>query len=189
MIQTICSVLSVVISIVAVYMACYIPKKIQWEQLYSSLLTEYISYDFAVANQSIVEFFYTECEKDIEKIKQKSEEHYLKEIYQNENIAPENCLHFQRRLLTDFYWLLNECANSNFIGKKRVAADFTKGDLNILKIIFLMNGAVNQSEILYKNIEIANKIPHYKTVLGINRSLAELSLVLKKSKKNIKPRR
>lgn len=187
-IQTILSFLSVCVAAVGAYFAFCIPEKIKWEQLYVSLLTEYMSYDFAVANQSVIEFFYTECGKDFSKIKQKSEEHYLKEFYLENDVPPERCLHFQRRLLTQFYWLLDFCANSKYIGKERVSGDFTVGDANIIKIVFWMNEAVIESDILFKDINVAEKIPCHRTVNGINRSLADLSEILSKSQTYIKAR-
>lgn len=188
LIQTLCSIASVILAIITVFFTYFIPEKIKWEQLYTSLLTEYMSYDFAVANQSIIEFFYDECKKDINLIKQKSEEHYTKEVLLCDKIDSQTCLHFQRRLLTDFYWLVDTCAHSFFIGKKRVSEDFTRNDSNIIKIVYWMNKAVDESEILYKDIKVNNSIPHHKAVKGINRNIVDLSEILRKSKHYVKGR-
>lgn len=186
-IQTVCSVISAVFAIFAVFFAFVIPEKIKWEQLYNTLLTEYMSYDFAVANQSVIEFFYNECKKDYTKIKEKSEQRYIKEVLNCKNgISPENTLHFQKRLLTQFYWLVDYCAHSIFIGKKRVSQDFTKGCSNIIKIVFWMNQATDESELLYKDISVDERIPRHKSVKGINRNLADLCEILSKSKRYIK---
>lgn len=187
MISTVCSIISTVFAILAVVLAYLIPEKIKWEQLYNTLLTEYMSYDFAVANQSIIEFFYTECKKDYTKIKEKSEQHYINEVLnRKDGITPENTLHFQRRLLTDFYWLLDYCAHSKFIGEKRVSQDFTKGDCNLIKIVFWMNKATDESELLYKDISVDERIPRHKSIKGINRNLSDLCEILSKSKRYIK---
>jgi len=110
LIQTICSVF-------AVFLACYIPEKIKWNQFYSNLISEYRGYDFAIAVQGVVEFFTLDCDSDVTKIPEKYKERFMKEIYgfKGEESNEKNdkkkllqkdsdkTLHFQRRLLTQFY--------------------------------------------------------------------------------------
>ena len=198
LIQTICSVLAVIL-------AWYIPKKIKWDQFYSNLISEYRSYDFAIAVQSVVEFFTFDCDSDVTKIPEKYKERFMKEIYGiqepfpktldevKENVDIENLLqkdsdktlHFQRRLLTQFYWELDSCLKSSFIGSRHVKKDFTRGESNIIKILYFMNEAVDNDEILYKDICFDERLPTIKRAKGINKSLVHLSEELKNTKRYI----
>ena len=62
------SIIQTLLSLAACILAWVIPKRIMWEQTYSSLGSEYRSYDFAIAVQDIVEFFTITCQSDIEKV-------------------------------------------------------------------------------------------------------------------------
>ena len=73
-IQTICSVLSIFIACLTLVVTWIIPKKIAWNQMYSNLISEYRSYDFAIAVQGIIEFFAIDCKSDTSKIKEKYKE-------------------------------------------------------------------------------------------------------------------
>lgn len=192
LIQTICSVF-------AVFLACYIPEKIKWNQFYSNLISEYRSYDFAIAVQSVVEFFTIDCDSDVTNISKKYKERFMKEIYgiegegSNEKIYKkkllqkdsDKTLHFQRRLLTQFYWELDSCLKSPFIGSRHVKKDFTRGESNIIKILYFMNEAVDNDEILYKDICFDERLPTIKRAKGINKSLVHLSEELKNTKRYI----
>lgn len=197
LIQTICSVLAVIL-------AWYIPKKIKWDQFYSNLISEYRSYDFAIAVQSVVEFFTLDCDSDVTKIPEKYKERFMKEIYGIQESFPETLddlkeidkknllqkdsdktLHFQRRLLTQFYWELNSCLKSSFVGRRHVKKDFTKSESKIIKILYYMNEAVDNDEILYKDICFDERLPSIKRAKGINKSLVHLSEELKNTKRYI----
>jgi len=73
-------------SAIAIIVALIIPEKIKWNQMYSNLISEYRSYDFAIAVQRIIEFFVIECESDVSKIPEKYWETFLKEIYGISNV-------------------------------------------------------------------------------------------------------
>lgn len=198
LIQTICSVLAVIL-------AWYIPKKIKWDQFYSNLISECRSYDFAVAVQGVVEFFSVDCSSNVEDIAEKYKERFMKEIYGfegsrlitleelNEIIDKkkllqkdsDKTLHFQRRLLTQFYWELDSCLKSPFIGARHVKKDFTRGESNIIKILYFMNEAVDNDEILYKDICFDERLPTLKRAKGINKSLVHLYDELKNTKRYI----
>lgn len=53
----------------AIGVAIWIPKKIRWEQQYSSLLDEYRGFDYAIAYQGVVQFFCNDCGQDMSRIK------------------------------------------------------------------------------------------------------------------------
>lgn len=109
MIQTVFSVLGFIAAIL-------IPEKIKWEQTYSSLLSDYRGYDFAAAIQGIINFFHDDCERNIERIPKVYKEKYGNKA-EKENLSNDKNLHYQRRLLNEFYWQLYECAKSPWIGK------------------------------------------------------------------------
>src|SRR5574344_917258 len=126
-----CDWIQIVLSAVSLVAAILIPKKIQWEQTYSSLMSDYRGYDFAAAVQGITEFFSINCGNDVTKIKKQYEnvfQMYQKKYQKGEPVSNDQNLHFQRRLLTEFYWQLNQCAESIFIRKKRIMRDFTRNE-------------------------------------------------------------
>ena len=180
-------IFSFLVALFTLFVTIYIPETIKWEQTYSSLISDYRSYDFAVAFQSIVEFFKTECENNFEVVQKKYEEHYKNEIEKGASvIEPCKSLHYQRRLLTQFYWQLDLCARSFFIGKSRIRRDFTTGEANMLKFLYCMNQAIDNSKVLYKDISSDDLIPSPEHSNGINKYLSHIFKILKKSKRWIK---
>ena len=201
--QCIFAGISVVLAIVACVFAYRIPKKIMWEQSYSTLIADYRSYDFAIAVQGIVEFFVVDCKSKAENIKSEYERRFVRDVYglnlkedlnsefrvdkltQNWNLelnqkSPELCLHYQRRLLAQFFYQLDLCARSHFISKKRICRDFTKGETNLVQLLFLMNRAVDESDVLKKDISCDERVP--RRARGMNGYLADIYRVLKDSK-------
>lgn len=194
-------IIQCVCAVVACVLAWFIPKKIMWEQTYSTLIVDYRSYDFGIAVQGIVEFFTIDCESKTEKIKEKYEKRFVRDIYGSnlefnckvilENIrdnnsvklngkSPELCLHYQRRLLAQFYYQLDLCARSPFIGKRRVHRDFTKSEADLVRLVYLMNKAIEESDILRKDISCDERVP--RNAKGINHYLSDIYRVLKTSK-------
>lgn len=201
-IQTICSVLSIFIACLTLVVTWIIPKKIAWNQMYSNLIFEYRSYDFAIAVQGIIEFFVIDCKSDASKIKEKYKERFLREIYgiekeinnideiRNERKIKllendsDKTLHFQRRLLTQFYADLNDCLKISFVGPKKILKDFTKSEANIIRILYLINEVIDEDEILYKDIRCNERLSESKRVKEINKKLANLYSVLRKNKRS-----
>lgn len=136
-------IIQCILSATSIVVAYLIPKRIMWQQKYENLLSEYRGYDYAAAVQGIVEFFTIDCKNDSNKIKDMYEKRFIKEIYgndflkkgkSNEEILKElkeqvsltgkqtlsennKTLHFQRRILAQFFCDLDICARSIFIGK------------------------------------------------------------------------
>lgn len=212
-IQCVCAVISVVLAIIAGVLAWFIPKKIMWEQSYSTLIADYRSYDFAIAVQGIVEFFAVDCKSNVDKIKEEYERRFVRDMYgldldkdlngkfsvekvkeklnekktagaekciEPNQKSPELCLHYQRRLLAQFYYQLDLCANSHFIRKKRIYRDFTKGETNLVRLLFLMDRAVDGSDVLFKDISCDERVP--RKAKGMNHYLCDIYRVLKNSK-------
>ena len=93
-----------ILPFITLFFAIQIPYKLSWEQQYSSLLEEYRSFDYAIALQGVIQFFVKECGNDVDFIKEKYKERFIKEVENKTgNIDKENCLHFQRRLLAQFF--------------------------------------------------------------------------------------
>lgn len=180
--------ITLIVAILTLIATIYIPEKIKWEQLYASLLEEERSFDFGIALQGIIEFFVIECKNDVNNIKPLYRKHFEEEITNKKGkIDKENCLHFQRRLLGQFYWQLNHCAKSFCIGKKRIEREFTNSDAKLIKILLYINEAIDSDEygILYKDISTDARVKKTERYKGMNKSLAELYHVLEKSKRFI----
>ena len=191
-----------ILSIIGIIVAICIPKRIAWNQMYSNLISEYRSYDFAIAVQGIIEFFVIDCKSDASKIKEKYKERFLREIYGIEkkinNIEEirnkqdiqllkndsDKTLHFQRRLLTQFYADLNDYLKSSILGFFRVLKDFTKSEANIIRILYLINEVIDEDEILYKDISCNERLSKSERVKEINKKLANLYSVLRKNKRS-----
>lgn len=196
--------LSVLLAIIACVLAWFIPKRIMWEQTYASLDVDYRSLDFAIAIQGIFEFFAIDCEGDVEKIPEKYEERFLADMYDikdkkirtfeelkheirirnceiNKKL-PQLCLHYQRRLLWEFFYQLDLCARTPFIGKKRVAKDYTSTEAKLIKILYYMGKATEESEILRKNISTDARMPSEWRTKGMAQYACHLYSVLCKTK-------
>lgn len=196
-------IIQIALSVVACVLAWFIPKRIMWEQTYSSLLSDYRSYDFGIAVQGIVEFFAIDCKSDVKNIKGAYERRFVRDIYDldlhgtfsletvREKLkgrkpagiqekSPELCLHYQRRLLAQFYYQLDLCARTPFIGKRRVRRDFTSREADIVRLLYLMGSAVNESDVLFTDISCDERVP--RSAKGLSRSLADIYRVLKESK-------
>ncbi|MDE7228274.1 MAG: hypothetical protein K2N31_08120 [Treponemataceae bacterium] len=200
-------IIQIALSVVACVLAWFIPKRIMWEQTYSSLMSDYRSYDFGIAVQGIVEFFAVDCKSDVKNIKGAYERRFVRDVYdldldsdlhgtfsletvreklKGRNPAeiceksPDLCLHYQRRLLAQFYYQLDLCARSPFIGKRRVCRDFTSREANTARLLYLMGMAVDESGVLFKDISCGERMP--RSARGLNGYLADIYHLLRASK-------
>lgn len=94
-------------------------------------------------------------------------------------------LHYQRRLLVQFFYEIDLCANSFFIGKRRIGKDYTSKEADILKILFNIDEAVKDDPVLMKDISSFESIPSPEHVKGINKGISGLYHLLKKSKREM----
>ena len=141
--------------------------------MYSQLLSDYCGYDFGAAIMGVVFFFYKDCGCDAGKIQEKYAECFKKQFENQMNRGNTNCncgnakdeipndknLHYQRRLLSQFYFLLDQCARSPFIGKRRVQKDFSSKEANLLKVLYYMNEAATDAPGVFMDISIDDRIP------------------------------
>lgn len=103
-----------------------------------------------------------------------------------ENVSNDQNLHYQRRLLTQFYWQLYECAKTPWIGKRRVLKDFTKSEADILKIIFYMNKAIDEDKeagegILFKDFSVSDRVTNPVRLKGMNHYISSMYYLLKRA--------
>ena len=125
--ELILNIVQIVISVVAIIFAIYIPIRIMNFQRYTNLSTTYMGFDFAHAIQSVIEFFYKDCECDVDRIP----EEYNKRFYSDfeklkaRKIEKEDVLHYQRRMLTDYFYELESCRKSSFRVSKMIKKERT----------------------------------------------------------------
>lgn len=154
--KNIISIITLIISIIAIIVAIKIPKKIMWFQLYTSLSAEYRSHAYAQAVKSITDFFVDECKNDLTKIKDEYSQRFDSD-FQNKELTPEKILHFQRRLLSQYYFQLDECISNCKSISNLIKTEYTSAEVNLVKILYYMNKAVNENPNIYKNITPENK--------------------------------
>lgn len=191
-------ILQIFLSCLSCYLAWVIPKKIMWEQTYLTLIADYRSCSYGVAIQGIIEFFANDCRSNPDNILSMYQTRFQQDIhslfyYQNNDpqISSDLCLHFQRRMLAQFFYQLDLCARSKYIGKQRVCRDFTRAEADLVHILILMDKAIdedryNEDNILWKSIACSGKIQNYKNEKGMNKYLSEIYLILRNSQKYMK---
>jgi len=144
------SIAGVLISALALIAAIYIPRKIMINQIYADLLTSYRSYEMGEAILAIFHFYTDDCKKDVSKIAELYEDKYKKQIEsklkakdnkEKEELNFSNTLHFQRRLVAQFYFNMASLRYDYRIGrlsKKKMETWFRPGDINMLGLLLHM---------------------------------------------------
>ena len=150
-VSMILSIIQIIIGILALIVAFWIPKKIEWEQRYSQLLSDYRSHDFGEAIFEIGRFFHEVCNNDVSNIEAEYIKRFKADYYPSNQLSTSkqtsSKLHYQRRLLSQFYWDLDQCAHSKFIRKNRIKKDFSSKEANLLKILYYLNLAAESPEV------------------------------------------
>lgn len=171
--------ITIFIAVVTLIVAIRIPHRIKWEQFYQQLLSDYRSHDFGVAIMEIGMFFNKQCSNDISKIPEEYAARFHHDFGSGkEKTLKEHNLHYQRRLLTQFYYQLDLCANSSYIGKKRIQRDFTSKESDLLKILFYMNKASQQPGV-FIDITTSDRVGPCKK--GMNSYIKDMYSILKES--------
>jgi len=149
-----------------------------------------------LAVQGIVEFFTIDCKNDSNKIKDMYEKRFIKEIYgndflkkgkSNEEILKElkeqvsltgkqtlsennKTLHFQRRILAQFFCDLDICARSIFIGKKTCVKGFYLSRIGYSKNPYSHRKSnrrkpnTDEVYIMQRNYQLANILQRSKSI-------------------------
>ena len=153
-------------------------------QRYTNLSSTYMGFDFSHALQSVIEFFYKDCECDVEKIP----EEYSKRFYSDferlklRKIDREDVLHYQRRMLTDYFYELESCRASSKRLRKMIKMDWTTSEACVSRILICMNKAVDENPDIMMDIS-SIKHQHVPKVKGISEYLDRLYNALKDEKK------
>jgi len=148
---------SLIVAIITLIVAIYIPRKIKIDQQFSSLIEQYRSPEIGYAIHSIFHFFVIDCEQNPDNIKKKYVERFNEEIGfpMKDKIDPAKTLHFQRRLISYFYWDLAKLIfESRFpcLKKKQYSQMVEKNELNLINLILHMSEANIECFVKYKNI-------------------------------------
>ena len=127
---------------VAILAALYIPKKMMNNQIYADVIREYRSPAIGQAIISVIAFYTNDCNSDVEMIEKKYFERYETD---KQNGKYENSLHFQRRLLSQYYYQLAALRYQGGwftrLSKKKVREDFTAREAKLLSLLSYMNKA------------------------------------------------
>ena len=138
---------------VAILAALYIPKKMMNNQIYADIISEYRSPAIGQAIISVIAFYTNDCNSDVEMIEKKYFERYETD---KQNGKYENSLHFQRRLLSQYYYQLAalryQGGRFTRLSKKKVREDFTAREAKLLSLLSYMNKA---AENIFTDYDIA----------------------------------
>jgi hypothetical protein len=135
--------IGIVLSFFALVFALSIPRRIMVNQLYSELLQEYRGTEMGVAILAIFHFFTHDCKNDVSNIRSEYNDKYTKQICNQyfEKIDFSKTLHFQRRLLSQFYADLAMLRYEyRFFGlsKRKLKAWFTPNEVKLLGVLLYM---------------------------------------------------
>lgn len=175
--------ISVVIAFITLIVTISIPIQIMKFQRYTALMSTYMSFDFAHAFQSVITFFYKDCECDVEKIpeeyKKRFNSDFDEKLKKNEK---SDILHYQRRLLNNYFFELEMCRESSWILRRKIKKDWTTSEAYVSKILICMNKVVaDNPEIMMDISDI--KYQYIPKVKGISEYLNRLYNELKDGKK------
>jgi len=133
--------ISLVLLIATFILVWIIPRRVFKNQVFSDLLNEYRSTSMGIAIKHVWDFYRNNCKGKITKVAY--EYNRLKNIDEAINTNEEewrNSLHYHRRIVSHFYRHLAMFRFGRFpkIRERKIKSFFTKGDLEILKIIILI---------------------------------------------------
>lgn len=188
MIQTIFSVIGVIVAVIGVVIAVCIPVWIMHNQRYENLLQAYMANDFAEAVKGVTDFFKNDCNSDVNQIadayKKRFEDDFKKSDKNLGVKTASQILHYQRRLLNNFFWGLNSCAKDPFL-KHKVKNEFSRNEAYICKILIYMNTVSDSDGEVFKDISEIKYEPMPKTK-GMSSALNNIYEILKDQSRWIK---
>jgi hypothetical protein len=149
--------IGIVFSFSALVFAFLIPRRIMVNQLYSELLHEYRGTEMGAAIWAIFYFFTHDCKNDVSNIRSEYIDKYKKQIENrdSEKIDPAKTLHFQRRLLSQFYYDMAALRYEHrFPGlpKRKLKDWFTPNEVKLLSILLYMAEPAKEVFIQANNI-------------------------------------
>lgn len=169
--------ISILIAFITLIVTITIPIRIMKIQNYTNLESDYMSFEFAHAFQSVINFYFESCNCNIEKIPEEYIKRYKLDFEKlnnnNMNIPKEDILHYQRRYLNNYFLHLQYCLKSGPILRKKIRKQWTESEAFVVKILIYMNIAVDENPDIFKdisNIKYA-RLPRMK---GLNFHLRNL---------------
>lgn len=177
-------IISIVISVATLVFTICIPLQIMKFQRYTNLMATYESFEFAHAFQCVIDFFYKDCDCDVDRIPEEYNKRFCSDFekLKARKIEKEDVLHYQRRMLTDYFYELESCRASSFRLSKMIKKDWTTSEAYVSRILICMNKAVDDNPNIM--MDISNiKHQHVPKVNGISEYLNRLYNELKNEKK------
>lgn len=148
------SFLSLIVASATLYFTIKIPEKIMWAQIYSNLNAEYRSHEFGEAVQGIVDFFVDDCKCDLDAIESEYRNRYDKDSSDLiKRCKNSKSLHYQRRMVAQFYMQLDMCVEKSRAVRRLVITDYGRSETNLIKILYYMDRASYAYNPSYKDIK------------------------------------
>jgi hypothetical protein len=140
--------LTLLVSITTLILAVYIPRKIMVDSIYADLLHEYRSPTMGAAVLAVFNFYIHDCKNSINLIEKEYKNRYeneiAKKLEKKEEIDYATTLHFQRRLIAQYYWDMAELRYEyKFprLSQKKLKRFFTPSETELLSIVLYMGKA------------------------------------------------
>ena len=173
------NIVSALSLLIAVFATWYIPKKMMNNQIYADLISEYRKPEIGEAIIAVIDFYTKDCKSDITKIEGEYLKRYKKEVAplsdnqkKKKNRCKdkiENSLHFQRRLLSQYYYQLAALRYQGGwftrLAKEKVREDFTAREAKLLRLLIEMNKAAEKKFIEYDAGDIPYILENKQNVL------------------------
>ena len=174
--------ISILIAFATLLVTISIPIQIMKFQRYLNLMPTYMGFDVANAQKGVIDFFHDDCNCDVERIPVEYKRRFLHDFNPNNHIDKIDILHYQRRLLNDFFFELEKCRESSWILKRWIERNWTSSEAWVVKILIFMNAAVDNDPELYKDISSIKHAPMPKTK-GLNKHLEKFYDFLRHGKR------
>lgn len=136
------------------------------------------------ALQCVITFFHHDCGCDVEKISKKYRERFDEDFNSGNKIEISKTLHYQRRLLNDYFLELEMCRESSWYLRKIIRKDWTNSEAYVCKILVYMNKAVDEDPEMFMDIS-SIKYERMPRVKGLSEYLARFYNALRKESRNM----
>lgn len=177
--------ITILLSVTTLFCTIIVPTRIMKFQRYTSLSSTYMSMEFAHALQCVITFFHHDCECDVEKIAEKYKERFNDDFSGDwRDIEINKTLHYQRRLLNDYFLELEMCRESSWYLRKIIRKDWTTSEAYVCKILVYMNKAVDEDLEMFMDIS-SIKYERMPKVKGLSEYLARFYNALRKESRNM----
>lgn len=179
-------IITILLSITTLFCTIIIPIRIMKFQRYTNLFSTYMSMEFAHAFQSVINFFYDDCGCDVERIPEEYKKRFISDFSNlDENkIDINDVLHYQRRLLNDYFMELEMCRESSKVLRNIIRKDWTASEAWVCKILIFMNKAIDDDPEMFKDIS-AIKHERMPMLKGLSEYLKNFYNALRNESRNM----